>query len=117
MAEREAGEDPTSTRVRDRGAFAGEGPTIGSRTTFEPVLKKQEARAEGDWAEGDQFWLLTRGLARWFVAQVAAWQRPWDALEALLRRVSGERAFLGWVKELRERGAVEGDAIALGVCL
>jgi hypothetical protein len=98
-------------------AFSAPSQAIGARTSFEPVLRKHEARAEGDWAEGDQFWLLTRSLARWFLEQVDAWQRPWDALEALLRKQAAERAFLTWVAELRERGAADGDAIALGVCL
>ncbi|MCC6418404.1 MAG: hypothetical protein IT429_09205 [Gemmataceae bacterium] len=89
---------------------------IGSRTSFEPVLRRQEARAGGGWAEGDTFWLMTRPLGRWFLRQVEEWQKPWDVLGPLLER-RGPRGFAEWVEELRRAGELgDGDVTLMEVC-
>jgi hypothetical protein len=90
---------------------------VGARTSFEPVLRRHEARGEGDWAPGDTFWLMSQALGRWFLRQVQEWQRPWDLLEPLLER-PGQAGFAEWVEELRRQGEVgDGDITLMGVCL
>ncbi|MCI0456935.1 MAG: hypothetical protein L0Z62_08150 [Gemmataceae bacterium] len=102
------------TRPADLDAAEGR---VGARTSFEVVLRKQEARGEGDWAPGDTFWLMSRALGRWFLRQVQEWQRPWDLLEPLLDR-PGQAGFTEWVEELRQQGELgEGDVTLVGVYL
>jgi hypothetical protein len=89
---------------------------IGSRTSFEPVLRRLEARGAGDWSERDRFWLMTRPLARWFLRQVEAWERPWEMLEPLLDR-RGPGVFAEWVEGQRRAGGLgDGDLTLVAVC-
>jgi hypothetical protein len=91
---------------------------IGSRTSFETVLRQHEARGGGDWARADEFWLMSRPLARWFLRRLEEWHRPWEVLGALLDRGGSPRAFASWVDELREHRELENEDITLiGVCL
>jgi hypothetical protein len=91
---------------------------IGSRTSFETVLRRQEARGEGEWLMGDEFYLMTSPLARWFLRHLEEWDRPWVVLGALLDRGGSPRAFTAWVDELREGHELEDeDTTLLAVCL
>ncbi len=91
---------------------------IGARTSFEKVLRRQEARGGGDWARADEFWLMSRPLARWFLRRIEEWHRPWEVLGALLDREGAPRAFTSWVDELREHRELEDEDITLvGLCL
>jgi serine/threonine protein kinase len=104
--------------VERAGAFAAEFPRIGSRTSFDRVLRKHTLKAEGDWNAGDRFWLMTRPLARWFLRQVELWNRPWELLERLLHTPNAEEVFAAWVEDLRGLGELEdGDLTLLAICL
>ncbi len=89
---------------------------LGARTSFEPLLRKQEVRAEGDWAAGDEFWVMNRALAKWFVRQVGEWQRPWEVMGTWIDRHGA--GFATWVDERRAARELEGgDVTLMAVCL
>ncbi len=104
-------------RTRRADLDAAEG-RIGARTSFETVLRREESRGDGDWLTGDEFYLMTGPLARWFLRHMEEWDRPWVVLGALLERAGSPRAFAAWVDDLREAGELEDeDATLLAVCL
>jgi hypothetical protein len=94
------------------------GARIGARTSFERVLAREEVRDAGDWSAGDELWLMTRPLARWFLRRIEEWQRPWEGLGALLDRGGSPRHFAAWVDELRAAGELADEDVSLvAVCL
>jgi hypothetical protein len=76
------------------------------------------ARAVGDGLVGDQLWLMTDALARWFLSRVEGQGRPWEELAAFWDAHAPERAFPDWVSLLRGRHELRNDDVTLlGVLL
>jgi hypothetical protein len=74
---------------------------------------------QGHCWEGDQLWLMTDALARWFLREVEAGRRPWAELAALRLDSRPEpAAFAAWVEWLRVRRNLGNDDVTLlGVLL
>jgi hypothetical protein len=91
---------------------------IGARNSFDRTLRRQEVRGEGDWLPGDEFYLMNRPLARWFLGRVEEWQRPWEVLGGMLDLGGSPRTFAAWVDPLRQTRELDDEDVALlAVCL
>lgn len=88
---------------------------LGSRTSME-VARQHGCCKFGAYAPGDQLWLLTDALARWFLEQDEEKQRPWQQLLPLLQ--GNDEEFADWVEERRTSRALRNDdTTVVGVLL
>jgi hypothetical protein len=88
---------------------------VGSRTSPNGVPRANGHQHQGDWKPADRFWLMTDALAQWFLVQVEAGNKPWLALEPLLRSPAADanEAFAAWIKNLRGSRELRNDDVTL----
>ncbi|WP_190399006.1 protein phosphatase 2C domain-containing protein [Pseudanabaena sp. FACHB-1998] len=67
---------------------------------------------EGDWQNGDRFYLVTDAIACWILKQLEANQDPWVKLE----QIKSQEAFAEFVNDLRDRHEMANDDTTL-LCL
>lgn len=60
--------------------FNNDPALIGSTTTAEQITLRQNQKT-GRCQRGDCFWLMTDALAKWFLCEVEAGRKPWEALQ------------------------------------
>jgi hypothetical protein len=66
--------------------------------------------AEGDWAPGDEFFLMTDALAAWFLSEFEGGNTPLGSLrDHFLDPASTQDSFNRWVCSLRQSGAIKND--------
>ncbi|MBI3893445.1 MAG: protein phosphatase 2C domain-containing protein [Candidatus Wallbacteria bacterium] len=65
----------------------------------------------GPCAPGDELFLMTDGLARWFLESYAGGDKPWHILAGIAS--DSEEQFAPWVAELREAGVMRNDDVTL----
>jgi hypothetical protein len=90
------------------------GPTpwlVGSRPAPAAAAGAQGVRRRGGCRAGDRLWLMTDALSQWFLAEVEAGRRPWQAVDRLLS--AGPAAFAGWVEDLRGLRRLRNDDVTL----
>ncbi|MFJ5776393.1 hypothetical protein [Streptomyces sp. NPDC093094] len=76
----------------------------GAQSSLKPRLE------EGNWCEGDVFYLMTDALAVWWTRQAHDGGRPWEVLDA----VCGSRVdFVAWVQDQRVKQVLKDDDITL----
>jgi hypothetical protein len=87
---------------------------IGSRgfTAEMMALREQRIECHGQHA-GEQLWLMTDALARWFLMQVEHGKRPWEILDEVLAAPDQQPHFKAWVNELRCSGQMRNDDTTL----
>jgi hypothetical protein len=89
---------------------------IGSKEPVEQVPLRQARQEVGSCRPGDQMWLMTDALARWFLQRHEAGEKPWHLLLELSQGT--EAGFSQWVTRLRAcRQLRDDDATLLGVLL
>ena len=86
---------------------------LGSRGSVDSNVEKRAVRSQGDWVAGDRFWLMTDALAQWFLEEVEAGRKPWEALEPLLTDPQPQERFVGLVEGLRDAHALRNDDVTL----
>jgi hypothetical protein len=89
---------------------------VGTPTPAGALVRKGAFRTcRGRCRPGDRLWLATDALSQWFLREVEAGQRPWEALGELLE--APDDAFAAWVGERRSDGALHNDDVTLlAVC-
>lgn len=91
----------------------GNQPELFASSSREPELLARRTRfAHGTCVSGDTMLLTTDAMAAWFLAQ----PEPIQAVEKLTdyaRNPSQEEPFEAWVQDLRDRGALRNDDVAL----
>jgi hypothetical protein len=83
---------------------------VGSRATPASV---QCSRARGRWEDGDQLFLMTDALARWFLERREQGGEPWETVLDVLRGPEPAEAFRRWVEALREGHAIRNDDVTV----
>src|SRR5262245_1264051 len=87
---------------------------VGSRTDPQGVPLERGAVQGGEARPGDRLWLMTDALARWFLLEFEAGNRPWEGLE----RLGDAGTFAAWVEGQREARRLRNDDTTLvGVLL
>jgi hypothetical protein len=85
------------------------------RDIEEVDLEPKVLRADGTWQPGDELYLMTDALAKWFLTGVARDQAPWETLARVGRT---HDAFLAWTDaEWTAAGLEEDDVTFVGVRL
>lgn len=84
---------------------------VGSRQPSVDVLARCTRHQAGIFRPGDQFWLMTDALARWFLEQGEQGQKPWEQLQRVIDEPRGK--FGQWVAELRASRQLRDDDTAL----
>ena len=86
---------------------------VGSRTPPAVLLDKNRIQtSNGSWQVGDQLWLMTDALAKWFLQQQEADKTPCAAIELMLTEASTEN-FTTWIEELRSANELRNDDVTL----
>jgi hypothetical protein len=82
---------------------------VGSRSPG--ATGTQGVRRRGDCRAGDRLWLMTDALSQWFLAEVEAGRRPWQAVDRLLS--AGPASFAAWIDDLRGLRRLRNDDVTL----
>jgi hypothetical protein len=93
--------------------FSNQPNLVGSRTPPKILLDKKRLQTQTSaWQEGDQLWLMTDALAKWFLVQEEAGQDPCASVERVLRTASSQD-FTAWIDALRDARAIRDDDVTL----
>jgi hypothetical protein len=84
---------------------------LGTRRDVNDVALSQLVRVEGEWEEGDQFFLMTDALAAWFLRQVEDGGQPWIALQEVAP--DGPARFPQFIDENRSTKRLRNDDVTL----
>lgn len=83
-----------------------------SRIADRKTILRHLLRHTGEWQPADSFYVMTDALAAWFLKQLEAGGRPWEALRDLgLDREPGR--FEEWVRARRDAGELRDDDTTL----
>jgi Protein phosphatase 2C len=86
---------------------------VGSRTPAKMLFDKNRLQTQtGAWQDGDQLWLMTDALAKWFLLQQEADQKPCETVARVLRSASSQD-FTAWIDALRTARAIRDDDVTL----
>ncbi len=90
---------------------------ISSNTEKNVGLPDNFKHTGGHWEAADMFYLTTDALACWFLQAHESGEAPWLALDNLnLDKRVGERAFGGWIDDLRKKKLLRNDDVTL-ICI
>jgi len=80
--------------------------------------QERAKNAQGAGQPNDRLWLMTDALAKWFLTEHQAGNKPWEDLERFRSSDDDAEAFATWIEELRNADRLRNDDIALVVvCL
>ena len=68
---------------------------------------------DGEWQDGDCFYLMTDALACWYLSRTESGEYPWAGLTDL--RFTNDPTFEHWIDALRERAQIKNDDCTLVV--
>jgi hypothetical protein len=86
---------------------------VGSRTSPHEVPQKQALLCQDEMQPGDRLWLMTDALAQWFLGQIEAGGKPWEALEPLLHDPVADQTFVAQIDDWRVSRLLRNDDVAL----
>lgn len=84
---------------------------VGSLHSSDWILARQAQVMMGEWRPGDQFFLMTDALARWFLTGQEMGRQNWREVTALAGQ--SDDAFVAWVSHLRATRQLRNDDVAL----
>ncbi len=86
---------------------------VGSRMPAQMLVDKKRLQTHTSaWQDGDQLWLMTDALAKWFLVQQEADQNPWATVDRVLRTASSQD-FAAWIDALRHAREIRDDDVTL----
>lgn len=86
---------------------------VSSRLTAKGGAGQQELlTCKGTWEVGDQIWLMTDALAKWFLGQWETGNQPAQAVEQILAAAKLED-FTAWIEQLRDTKEIRNDDVTL----
>ncbi|WNV89529.1 hypothetical protein [Umezawaea sp. Da 62-37] len=85
---------------------------LNSRNRDEALIASKAGLANGDYEEGDQFFLGTDAIAHWFLSEVEQDDCPWEVLRDL-SAIGSQEAFAKWVADERAGGRMKNDDVTL----
>ncbi len=81
---------------------------LGTLEGDEQALREKVVKCQGNWIEGDVFFLMTDALACWFLRQIEAGNKPLEALREFASSTEPSR-FPTWIESLRDEGLIRND--------
>jgi hypothetical protein len=94
-------------------AFDNNPDLLGKDSVHDKKLPQLVNRTTGTWQLGDQFFLMTDALAQWFLTEVEAERKPWEALRNV-ELTAGDQAFTELIDGLRRDRTLRNDDVTLG---
>ncbi|MBW7886469.1 MAG: protein phosphatase 2C domain-containing protein [Caldilineaceae bacterium] len=85
---------------------------ISSNSARNSAVAEHLQTAMGMGVAGDRFYLMTDALAQWFLGETEAGRFPWQSVDQIAA-TRGRRAFIAWIEQLREQGALRNDDVTL----
>jgi hypothetical protein len=97
--------------LESSGSFNNRPYLISTRTAKPEDIAAHVKLAEGEWQEGDTFYLMTDALACYVLREAESGQRPW---KTMLNLSSGRTDdFEAWIKKLRANDGLRNDDVTL----
>ncbi len=98
----------TSFPLENPDQFDNHPPLVCSNSAGTAGLWDRVRHISGECATGDLFLLASDALARWFLADIAAGEKPWETLMAFQ-----DDNWAEWAAELRNKGSMGNDDMTL----
>jgi hypothetical protein len=98
--------------LEESGKFDTSPNLIGTKDINYELLARRVRLAEGEYRDGDQFFIGSDAFSAWFLSSVESGENPWSAVREFSSDPDPER-FECWSSSLRSSGLMRNDDIAI----